>query len=88
MGFKVMRKIVAIVIDGVGDLSCQIFNYKSPLEISYTPFLDALARISLLLHTFLHHSFLECGVCGLMNSFEPGFACGSDTAHMMIFFPI
>ncbi|KAH7830929.1 putative cofactor-independent phosphoglycerate mutase [Monocercomonoides exilis] len=64
------RKIVSIVVDGVGDLSCQAFRYKTPLETAHTPFLDALA---------------ECGVTGLMDSLEPGFACGSDTAHMLIF---
>ncbi|KAA6398725.1 MAG: putative 2,3-bisphosphoglycerate-independent phosphoglycerate mutase [Streblomastix strix] len=65
-----MRKIVAIVLDGVGDLSCEKLGLCTPLEASRKHFLDALA---------------ECGTCGAMDSLEPGFPCGSDTAHMLIF---
>lgn len=82
-----MKKIVTVLIDGIGDLSHSIFNYRTPLQIAHTPFLDALAGINLLLLRILYFFPLckECGVCGLMDSFEPGYACGSDTAHMMIF---
>ena len=48
-----MKKIVSIVIDGVGDLSCKELNFKSPLQFVHTPFLDALAGILLQIHVFL-----------------------------------
>jgi hypothetical protein len=48
-----MKKIISIVIDGVGDCSCSTFHYRTPLEEAHTPFLDALAGFSLLSFTFL-----------------------------------
>jgi 2,3-diphosphopglycerate-independent phosphoglycerate mutase len=64
-----MRKIVFILIDGLGDCGVTEFKFKTPLEHAKTPFMDSLA---------------EYGVCGLMDVVECGLACGSDTAHMNI----
>ena len=63
-------KVCFILIDGLGDVSNKdIAGLKTPLQAGKTPNLDTLARL---------------GVCGLMDPVEPGFACGSDTAHLSI----
>lgn len=63
-------KILFIVIDGIGDCPWPELENKTPWEARETPTLDKLAA---------------SGVSGLMDPFEPGIACGSDTAHMSMF---
>lgn len=61
-------KILLVIIDGLGD--CEIPSLKkTPLQYSDTPNLNYLAK----------H-----GLNGLIDSVEPGLACGSDTAHLSL----
>eukprot|EP00268_Persea_americana_P022678 TRINITY_DN2252_c0_g1_i1.p1 TRINITY_DN2252_c0_g1~~TRINITY_DN2252_c0_g1_i1.p1 ORF type:complete len:496 (-),score=111.24 TRINITY_DN2252_c0_g1_i1:795-2282(-) len=62
-------RVAFILIDGVGDVSLPRFHYQTPLQVSKTPNLDAIA---------------SAGVNGLMDPVEAGLACGSDTAHLSI----
>ncbi len=63
-------KIVFYMIDGLGDITYDSLNQKTPLQAAHTPHMDRLATL---------------GINGLMDPVEPGLACGSDTAHMSIF---
>ncbi|KAI8467172.1 MAG: 2,3-bisphosphoglycerate-independent phosphoglycerate mutase-domain-containing protein [Monoraphidium minutum] len=62
-------KLLLLIIDGVGDVSIPAFGDRTPLQVAHTPNLDAVAA---------------GGLNGLMDSVEPGLACGSDTSHMNI----
>ncbi|KAG7402164.1 hypothetical protein PHYBOEH_005727 [Phytophthora boehmeriae] len=63
------RSVMFVLIDGLADVSLQELDQQSPLEAAQTPAMDAIA----------------CGgLTGLMDPVEPGYACGSDTAHMSI----
>ncbi|KAJ8621898.1 hypothetical protein MRB53_030427 [Persea americana] len=62
-------RVAFVLIDGVGDVSLPRFHYQTPLQVSKTPNLDAIA---------------SAGVNGLMDPVEAGLACGSDTAHLSI----
>lgn len=64
------RKIIFIIADGIGDTSVHSLNNQTPLQASKIPKIDLLAK---------------SGLTGLMDSVEPGYACGSDTSHMNIF---
>ncbi|CAI5729433.1 unnamed protein product [Peronospora destructor] len=63
------RSVVFVLIDGLADVSLQELEQNTPLEAAYTPAMDAIAH---------------GGLTGLMDPVEPGYACGSDTAHMSI----
>ncbi|KAI8338660.1 2,3-bisphosphoglycerate-independent phosphoglycerate mutase-domain-containing protein [Chlamydoabsidia padenii] len=63
------QKLLLLLIDGIGDVAVGKLNNKTPLQVAKTPWLDQLAA---------------SGLNGLMDSVEPGLACGSDTAHMSI----
>ncbi|KAI7865366.1 2,3-bisphosphoglycerate-independent phosphoglycerate mutase-domain-containing protein [Spinellus fusiger] len=63
------QKLLFVLIDGVGDVAVPELNQKTPLQTAKTPWLDALA---------------SSGLNGLMDSVEPGLACGSDTAHLSL----
>lgn len=63
------KKLVFILIDGVGDVTIPAFHERTPLEVAHVPTMDAIAA---------------AGLNGLMDSVEPGLACGSDTSHMNI----
>jgi len=67
-----MRKLVWVLIDGVGDVSIPSLNNLTPLQYHS----NNLTNINLL---------AEYGLNGLMDPVEPGLACGSDTAHMSLF---
>lgn len=58
-----------MLIDGLGDVSLPRFGFKTPLQASYVPNLDAIA---------------SAGVNGLMDPVEVGLGCGSDTAHLSL----
>ena len=83
------RKLLLVLIDGVGDVtlrcggcgttsttstsmrtSMRTSTTTTPLSVSSTPVLDAIAR---------------AGANGLIDPVEPGLACGSDTAHLSLF---
>ena len=62
--------LVWVLLDGLGDLSVEDFDGRTPLAAAFTPFLDCVAR---------------AGYNGLCDPVEPGLACGSDTAHLSLF---
>ncbi|OWZ23885.1 2,3-bisphosphoglycerate-independent phosphoglycerate mutase [Phytophthora megakarya] len=63
------RSVVFVLIDGLADVSLHDLDQQTPLEAAQTPGMDAIAH---------------GGLTGLMDPVEPGYACGSDTAHMSI----
>ncbi|KAJ0448709.1 putative phosphoglycerate mutase (2,3-diphosphoglycerate-independent) [Helianthus annuus] len=63
------KRVVFVLIDGLGDVSIPRFGYKTPLEAAKVPNLDAIA---------------SAGVNGLMDPVEVGLGCGSDTAHLSL----
>ncbi len=64
-----MRKILYVVLDGLGDRPCPELEGKTPLEAAATPFLDRLTA---------------GGQTGLMDTIGPGIAPESDAAVMSI----
>ncbi|KAF1777196.1 Alkaline-phosphatase-like, core domain [Phytophthora cactorum] len=88
------RSVVFVLIDGLADVSLQELDQQTPLEAAHTPAMDAIARtpraFSLSRSDLSLMSVLPCflpldgGLTGLMDPVEPGYACGSDTAHMSI----
>jgi 2,3-diphosphopglycerate-independent phosphoglycerate mutase len=65
-----MVKVLFIIVDGIGDCGSKENGWKTVFQTVPTPHLDRLA---------------ETGVNGLMDSYEAGFSCGSDTSHLNIF---
>ncbi|GAB9470221.1 2,3-bisphosphoglycerate-independent phosphoglycerate mutase [Globisporangium polare] len=63
------QTVVFVLIDGLADVSLHELGLKTPLEAARTPAMDAIAR---------------GGLTGLLDPVAPGYACGSDTAHMSI----
>ncbi|GFQ06570.1 2 3-bisphosphoglycerate-independent phosphoglycerate mutase [Phtheirospermum japonicum] len=63
------RRVAFVLIDGLGDVSLPRFGYKTPLQVSNIPNLDAIA---------------SAGINGLMDPVEVGLGCGSDTAHLSL----
>lgn len=94
------RTVVFVLIDGLADVSLHELGDRTTLEAAHTPAMDAVARTSKRvlgahshLHAFnTHMRLLVCacarvvggGLTGLLDPVAPGFACGSDTAHMSI----
>ncbi|MDQ6743752.1 MAG: alkaline phosphatase family protein [Candidatus Dormibacteraeota bacterium] len=64
-----MRKILYVVLDGLGDRPVESLGGRTPLEAAATPHLDALAAR---------------GQTGLMDAIGPGIAPESDAAVMSI----
>ena len=64
-----MRKILYVVLDGVGDRPSDALGGRTPLEAAATPYLDELA---------------DLGETGLMDSVAPGVAPESDAAVLSI----
>ncbi len=58
------RKVVLIILDGLGDLPAPAFDGRTPLEAAETPVLDALAR---------------SGECGLVDPIAPGVYVDTQT---------
>ncbi|KAH7446552.1 hypothetical protein KP509_01G061700 [Ceratopteris richardii] len=65
----VRRRVVLVLVDGLGDVSIPTLGFQTPLQAAVTPNLDAIA---------------SAGINGLMDPVEPGLACGSDTAHLSL----
>ena len=64
-----MKKILYVVLDGLGDRPSAALGGRTPLEAADTPFLDELA---------------QKGETGLMDTIGPGIAPESDAAVMSI----
>lgn len=64
-----MKKILLVILDGMGDRPCPELGDKTPLEAAETPNMDRLAAE---------------GQTGLMDVISPGIAPGSDTAHLAL----
>ena len=64
-----MKKILYIVLDGLGDRPTPSLGNLTPLEAAHTPEMDALSRR---------------GQCGLMHTVAPGIAPESDIAVISI----
>ena len=65
-----LRKVIAVICDGLADRPVPQLGNLTPLEAARTPNLDRLARE---------------GECGMMHTLGRGKVPGSDTAHLMIF---
>lgn len=65
-----LKRVIMVICDGLGDRLIPEFNYQTPLEAAKTPNLDKLAQAS---------------ECGLMHTLGRGRTPGSDTAHLTIF---
>lgn len=85
------QKLLLLLIDGIGDVAVGKLDEKTPLQVAKTPWLDQLAGIWIMCYAQEISNSGDClllplasGVNGLMDSVEPGLACGSDTAHMSI----
>ncbi|EGC30367.1 hypothetical protein DICPUDRAFT_157906 [Dictyostelium purpureum] len=61
--------MVFVMVDGIGDTSLPQYQRKTTLQEANTPTMDAMAF---------------GGINGAMDPVEPGYACGSDTAHLSI----
>jgi 2,3-bisphosphoglycerate-independent phosphoglycerate mutase len=66
----VIKKVILVVSDGLGDRPVKELGNKTPLEAAKTPNLDRYAGES---------------ECGLMHTLGRGYTPGSDTAHLTIF---
>lgn len=64
------RKIVVLLIDGLGGLSHKDYDYKTELEYAKHPNLDRLA---------------SCGATGMLTPVLPGVTPGSGPAHLALF---
>ena len=65
-----LKKVVMVICDGLGDRPVPELSDLTPLEAAKTPHLDRLAAE---------------GECGMMHTLGRGKVPGSDTAHLMIF---
>ncbi|MDR0198191.1 MAG: 2,3-bisphosphoglycerate-independent phosphoglycerate mutase [Methanomassiliicoccaceae archaeon] len=63
------KKILMVVMDGLGDRGCKALNGLTPLQATHTPNLDW---------------FAANGISGIMDIVAPGVGPGSDTAHLSL----
>jgi 2,3-bisphosphoglycerate-independent phosphoglycerate mutase len=85
-------KLLLVMIDGLGDVCLSALGGRTPLQGGRFVHLDAVASECEVRATQRGEGSTHCGrpraehgLCGLMDSVEPGLACGSDTAHLSIF---
>ncbi len=64
-----MKKIMLIVLDGMGDRPNDIFNGRTSLQAAYRPNMNSLAA---------------GGITGLMHPVSHGTVAGSDTSHLSL----
>lgn len=64
-----MKKIVLIVMDGLGDRPNKVLHGKTALQAAYRPNLNYLASM---------------GINGIMHPIKPGIRSGSDTSHLSL----
>ncbi|RNE97028.1 2,3-bisphosphoglycerate-independent phosphoglycerate mutase-like [Trypanosoma rangeli] len=87
------KPIVLFIIDGVGDATYAELGHRTPLEVvagvpprrvadeaPATPLCNTEQYVSPGINVVAKH-----GVSGLMDVFEAGVSCGSDTAHLALF---
>jgi len=65
----IKKKILFVVMDGLGDRGCEALGGKTPLQHTPTPNLDW---------------FVSRGNSGIMDVIAPGVPPGSDTAHLAL----
>ncbi len=65
-----MKKIIFLIMDGMGDRPIKKFNNKTPLEAAYTPNMDFLAKN---------------GITGIMHVLGKGVIPHSDQGHLTLF---
>ncbi|MDR0334573.1 MAG: phosphoglycerate mutase, partial [Methanomassiliicoccaceae archaeon] len=63
------KKILFVVMDGLGDRGCKALGGMTPLQATATPNLDW---------------FASNGISGIMDIVAPGVGPGSDTAHLSL----
>jgi len=63
-------KVILVLLDGLGDRSYSVLNYRTPLDAANTPNLDRLA---------------ELGGNGLFHPSSSGLCFPSETAHFLLF---
>jgi len=63
------RKILVIIMDGLGDRAVKSLGYKTPLQCANKPNIDW---------------FAANGTSGIMDVIAPGVRPGSDTSHLAI----
>ena len=63
-------KIILVLLDGLGDRSYKVLDYRTPLQAASTPNLDRLALL---------------GSNGLFHAASPGQCLASETAHYLLF---
>lgn len=63
------KKILFVVMDGLGDRKCKALDGRTPLQATGTPNLDW---------------FTKNGISGVMDIISPGITPGSDTAHLSL----
>ncbi|MDD3379331.1 MAG: 2,3-bisphosphoglycerate-independent phosphoglycerate mutase [Candidatus Methanomethylophilaceae archaeon] len=66
---SIKKKILIIVMDGLGDRGCKELNGLTPLQATNTPNLDW---------------FTKNGIAGTCDTVAPGVRPGSDTSHLSI----
>lgn len=64
-----MKKILLIILDGVGDRPSASLNNRTPLQAAYRPNMNYLAKR---------------GLTGVVHSISAGVAAGSDTSHLSL----
>ncbi len=65
-----MRKVLMLILDGLGDRPCAGLGWLTPLQAAEIPSLDMMA---------------SKGVTGLLHPVDVGVPPGSDTGHLSIF---
>ncbi|HDN01344.1 MAG TPA: 2,3-bisphosphoglycerate-independent phosphoglycerate mutase [Candidatus Bathyarchaeota archaeon] len=65
-----MKRVVFIILDGLGDRPIADLGYKTPLQTAFKPNIDKLA---------------SKGIVGLVHPISPGVPPGSDSAHLAYF---
>ena len=65
-----IKKVICVIFDGLGDRPIKELGGKTPLEAAITPNFDLIAKKS---------------ICGLMHTLGRGARPGSDVSHLAIF---